>query len=114
MTQSTVNPVSSTSVPLNGVDPSLEGLVRGALSLGEGKPLTEEDMTKLLETLNKNDLPENQQENAKELKATLEAARQPDGKIDETVVYTVLGSFLSDGQHVQEIANTIGDFEIRF
>lgn len=38
MTQSTVNPAapSSTSVPLNGVDPSLEGLVRGALNLGMG------------------------------------------------------------------------------
>ena len=72
-------------------------------------------MNKLFDSLDKIDTTDSQEkQNAKDLTQMLEATKQENGNVDEELVRNILGSYLSDNQHVQELSETIGDFEIRF
>ncbi|KAG2217488.1 hypothetical protein INT45_012606 [Circinella minor] len=94
---------------------SLQRIIESALGQGSPKPITQEDLTKLFDSLDKIDTTDNQEkQNAKDLTQMLEATQQESGNVDEELVRNILGAFLSDNQHVKELSETIGDFEIRF
>ncbi|KAI9499060.1 hypothetical protein BDB00DRAFT_783654 [Zychaea mexicana] len=94
---------------------SLRSIIDDALGQGNAKPIKQEDLAKLFESLNKIDTTNTQdKQDIKDLAAMLEATKQEDGSVDEELVRNILGSFLSDSQHVKELSETIGDFEIRF
>lgn len=71
----------------------------------------EADMLKLLEALAKHDGVSDEKQ--REYKELLESAKRPDGTIDTELVQHIMSSFLQDTDHMNELASTIGDFEIR-
>ncbi|KAI8144339.1 hypothetical protein BJV82DRAFT_577826 [Fennellomyces sp. T-0311] len=94
---------------------SLETIIQSALGQGEPKPINQEDLVKLFEALSTIETNDTQQkQDIKDLTAMLEATKQENGVVDEELVRNILGGFLSDHQHVQELSESIGNFEIRF
>lgn len=68
-------------------------------------------MIMLLEALAKHDgVSEEKQREYQEL---LDSAKRPDGKYDTELVQQITSTFLQDTDHMNELADTIGDFEIR-
>ena len=82
---------------------------------GSPKPINQEDLAKLFEALNTIEAKDpEQKQDIKDLTAMLEATKEENGAVDEEMVRSILGGFLSDQHHVQELSESIGNFEIRF